>query len=260
MQTYLAGQDITLEFPFDTVDGVVNAVAYRIVDDEGVEILARTPVATFVAGSPSVLISIPATLNSVPEDRNAVAREIQLDLTVAGGASATVPMDTSYRLVPRERLSVPKTSLLTRSGADLLALDMVNLPWFTAAGDDQKTSALMQARINIGSLSFHYDFSDWQSRVGGSLDLQSIDDLSDSEWASLDAGFRDALQRAQLVEADDLLNGSLERQHAASGVVSIVVGESSRTYRAGVLSRQVVCRRALDILARYLAAKRIGRA
>lgn len=264
MQSFLADQDITLTFDLVPTGMSVQSIEMEVVDHEGVVLSAKAPIGAFVAASPTVAAIVLATFNDLDATENAAARTINLYLTGTGLAAGIALLSASYRLVHEDRLPVPEASFQTLAGADMVAEDMVNLSAWATATDQAKVSALMESRHQIAAMRYHYVPDDWQSRVTAVVDCPDLDGLSANEFAQLDAAFRAALRRAQVLQADEFLarGASADAAYQDAGVVSIVIGESSRTYsrtRTAAQSRAVGSR-ALSVLSRFLAAPRVGRA
>jgi hypothetical protein len=263
MQSFLAAQNVSLSFDLTLTGMTVTGVEVTVLDHEGVTVVARAPLAGYTPGAESAEVTILAVNNALAADLNAAARTVNVYVTGTGAAAAIALLSASYRLVREDRLPVPDASFQTLAGADMEAEDMVNLAGWAAATESNKVSALMEARHRIAGMKFHYIPENWQSRVTREIDLPNLEDLSAAEFAVLDVPFRTALRRAQVVEANYILEraSSQDAAYRDAGVVSIVIGESSRTYarNRSVESSRPLHTRTLAILSRYLAPARIAR-
>lgn len=259
MLSFLAGQDITITLDPSLTGLEATALQYRVVDHEGIELVPKTAVPGWTPGTEASIV-VPALLNAVPTGKTQVARTLTLYVTGTGGASAVSTLDSSYRVVVEDRLPIPEASFLTLVGAEMIAEDMASLVGWKAADDKSKTAALMESREDINRLSFRYEPGDWQSRISRDFAVDTMSEMTASEWAALEPAFRNALQRAQVLQADAILARTSDDLAQEKGVTQIVIGESSRTFKNTRVGRPVVADRALRVLGPYLAPRRIARA
>jgi hypothetical protein len=264
MQTFLSGQDIVLSFDLSLTGLTPTAVEVEVLDHEGAVLAARAPLVGWVAPATEASVTVVAVNNAVAVGSSVAARTVHVFVIGTGGVAGEALMSESYRLVLQDRLPIPEASFQTFAGAEMEALDMINLSGWAAASESDKISALMEARHRIAGMRFHYVPDDWQSRVMTTIDYSSLSDLTASDWSGVDPIFKRALRRAQVIEADAVIARGVnqDQQFQDQGVVSIVIGESSRTYARTRPASAVrpVCGRALSVLSRFLAPARIGRA
>jgi hypothetical protein len=263
MQSFLSDQDITVNFDLSTVEMTVTGVEYRVEDQDGIELVPRGPLTSYVAPATEAAVTIDALMNSLG-DETALARTVQLFVSGTGAAAGETMLRASYRIVAAERLPVPEASFQTLAGAEMVALDLINVSAFVNASDSDKTAALMSAHNSLSRLPFHNTDDTTRSRAGtGLVDSRiNLNDITASEWAAIDPDFKSALKRAQVIEASELLSAA-DDQFASlreQGVTSITIGESSRTYTHQRIANIGVSHRALRLLSRYLAGRRIARA
>lgn len=265
MQTYLAGNAVALTISLvDAAGGAImaSAASYAVLNTDGGEVVALAPVAGFVATDTEVVITVAAITNTLA-GTVAEVRTVRLVLTTDAGV---VQVEAHYRITPASLLIVPASSFQTYGSALQIAADMVSVTSWDAAGSADRTRALLQARQNIGLLRFGVvAFLDWQwqSQVALRHAVGDINYYDAARFANLPLEFRDALKRAQVLEADFLLSagpGSLQEKRDA-GLTSDTVGESSQTFTARKPFKGVICSRALSVLAKFLATShRLGRA
>jgi hypothetical protein len=264
MQTFLAGQALSFEFDLSSTGLTPTGVEFAVLDHEGVVLAARAPLPGYVAPATDIVVTIAQGLNALDAAMNAAARTINIYVIGTGGAAGTALLSSSYRLVHEDRLPVPTASFQTLAGAEMEAADMLNVDAWNTATDQQKVSALIDARNRISLLRFSYIPEDWQSRVSRTIDIVDLDELTLSEFTALDAAFKQALRRAQVIQAAESIaqSSSQDQSYRDAGVTSITIGESSRTYspNRSMEHSRTVCGRARGVLSKYLAPARIARA
>jgi hypothetical protein len=260
MNKYLAGEAVTVTFPLDESMGVAPATAsYRLLDeDENVLIEQDTPtdpangaVTIRVDGAMNMLApAVTSGSNTLQPAQLRAARTAQITLVYQNG---TVRLEQSY-LIEASSLLVPGTnSFQTLAKANLVALDIPALNGWGAATDDQKIAAMIQARINLGMLRYRYRFDDnWMNYVMPEFALYSITTLTQEEYVELPVQFRRAIERAQIIEADDLLNVDPVLAKRRMGIVSETVGDSTTTFNAVRPDRGLVCPRAMLEVTRFV--------
>ncbi len=259
MLTLLSDQDVTLTFDPSATGLDATLVEYKVIDHEGVEIFARQMLPGWSAGAEAVVV-VSSSLNQLAAGLTSVARTVILFVTGLGSAAGTATLQSSYRLVSEDRLPIPQASLLTLAGADMIADDLVSMLGWKGASDAVKTAALLEARQDLNSLAFRYQPLDWQSRVTSDFSLESLEEVSETEYAALEPAFKNALQRAQLLQAEHLLSRTDDDAYREAGVTSITIGESSKTFGNRSVSKVRMSDRSMRVLAKYLAPRRIGRA
>lgn len=258
MQSFLAGHDVTLTFNASTLGLTLTSASYRVVDEDGIELISATGVSTSTPAA--VGITVPAVKNSIVAGKGAAARTVELTLVGTGLASGCALMTSSYAITLANRLIVPSVSFQNLTSAELLAMDLASLDGWNGASDTQKVAALIEARERLCKLHFRFDPLDWQNRVTGWFpDYKDFALITLDEFNALDERFRLALKRAQVVEASELIGRSEDLMNRDAGVVSVTIGDSSRTYLQQKAARYPVSGRAMSILSRYLAAKRLTR-
>lgn len=273
MNVYLAGTAVSLTVLLNDSGGNpldVTALDCRIVDQDGAEVLARTPLESFVANDTEVLISVPAELNDLPAGSTRAARSVELYCTTTSGV---VVLQTAYMIEAVVTLTVGVNTFLTLAGAELTAMNLPNLTGWSNASDREKTSALVDARLHICQLRFTL-LNAWsqdslnyvpegstptpyvgQTRFAGDLSL-----LTATQYASLPTRFTDALKLAQVAEADAILGGYPVDVRRQEGLMLESIGEVKQMFRPGKPLDLPVCRRALRYLSSFVTfAKVVGR-
>ena len=271
MNVFSASTDVTVSVPLADKSGnalTVDAVTYRVVDQDGQVIVPDTPLASFAAGSAAAVIVVPAEKNSLAVGVPNALRNLVLECRI--GANTVVIQD-AYGIEVEDPLVVGINSFQTIAQARFTAMGLIDIPSWEAADDRSQILALIEARAHIIRLSFRALNSNvnWGqdslnfvpegnrdvSYVGrsdmfnfnGSLEL-----LTAEQFKKLPTYFMDALRRAQVVEANEILGGDSIASRRRLGLVQDNVGESRQTFRASKPLELPVCARALQFLSRYV--------
>lgn len=292
MDIFLAGTPVSLSIPLQDRSGnpiVADSVDYRVVDQSGAEVVARTPLASFVAGDSTATVDILASQNAVAAIPSTITfnqidtfsvrevRTIELFVVVGGN---TVLLLKSYAIEPSDPLVVGINSFQTFSQAELTALEVPNTPGWDSASDHDKIAALIEARQHLCQLNFWMLNSNvnWgQDSLNfvpeGSFDTPyagsnhnpfvfngNLSLLTPTNFARLPARFRAALNRAQLAEADTIIGGDPIDERRKHGVVVETIGEVKQMYRQSKPVDLPCSRRALKYISYYVSfGKKIGR-
>jgi hypothetical protein len=274
MDIYLAGTQVTLVVPLEDRSGnpiSVTSVSYRVISQDGTEVVALAAVDGFVDGDVEVTVVIPALVNviaEIPESINSdqidtfSVREVRTAELYLNAGGNTVMLTKSYALEPTEALIVGINSFQTLPQAELTSLDVPNTPGWDAASDRERIAALVDARVRICQLSFSLSGSLAQNNIGygvsdGAGDLAA---LTPTQYVNLSVRLRVALAKAQLAEADAILGGDPAEIKRQEGITLDVVGESRQAYRQGKPLDLPISKRALRYLSKFISfSKTIGR-
>lgn len=271
MNTYLAASDVNLSFPVVDAQGqplLPSAASYRVLDEDGNVLVG--PVTVDGTVNPIVIL-IPAALNQTPQPpaSNLVPqfgtlrayRRCELTLSTGGG---DVLLTQEYILAPNANsILVPGTnSFQTINKAELVALDLPNLNGWNGATRDQRVSAMIQARLNLGQMSYRYRWSEnWQNFIFPEFGIYSIIQFTQDQYLSLPVDFRQSMERAQILEADDLLGTDPVLAKRQQGITSETIGSSTTMFGQVRPVRQLICPRAMHELSRYIVKRiRLSRA
>ena len=283
LEVYLDSTDVTLAI--DLVDNAgnalnVNSVDYRVVDQNGTELVARTALTGFVAGDSIATVMVTGDLNAVNVSAGNT-REIRTVDLYCGLDGGTTLITRSYAVELTDPLVVGVNSFQSFPQAQLTALDIPNIGAWDAASDQEKIRALMDAREHIVQLNFNLlnsnvNFGQDQLAYVPEGSFQSsyvarnslfifngnLAILNPTQYNALPERFKSALRKAQIAEANAILGGDATDAMRTSGVIEDRIGESSQKFRdRGVALRLPVSRRALGYISYFVTfAKRIGRA
>lgn len=271
MNTYLAASDVKLSFPLVDAQGnpvLPSAASYRVLDEDGVVLAGPTSI--LAASSPATIV-IPAALNQTPAppESNLVPqfgtlrayRRVELTIgTIAGDLLLTqeyiLERDSNSALVPGTN------SFQTINKAELVALDIPNLNGWNAADRNARVAAMIQARLNLGQMSYRYRWSEnWQNFIFPEFGIYSIIQFTQDQYLSLPVDFRQTMERAQIMEADDLLGTDPVLAKRQQGITSETIGSSTTMFGQVRPVRQLICPRAMHELSRYIVKRiRLSRA
>lgn len=255
MNSYLPGQALSLAVSLVDRSGAAvqaTAVSFRVLDAAGLEVQAPVPVTIATPPVSSVTLEITQAANTLVAGVTSAARAVEITVTTAAGKF--IQMDY-YVLMAGDGLEVGQNTFATMTEAVAIAFDMSWMDGWHASTIDARVGALKAAREDLCRLTYRYSPEDDQTRIVHSPDLFTIDlkDYDATELATLSAGFRQALKRAQVIQADYRLAGSTTERQREDGLMSRTVGESSEMYRPGMGPiKYPVCKAAMAALSGYL--------
>lgn len=278
MNVFLAGTDVSQVVDLLDADGNqlnVSSISYRVTDETETEVIALTALAGFAANSPQATIAIPAASNTLTGVTRGL-RAIELHCIIAGN---TVVLLSSYVIQTADPLAVGVNTFQSLAQADFVATMVPNTPGWDAATSTQKIGALIEARTRICRLNFSpinsnkfwgqdmLNFVPEGTRevnyINGQLTYLFGGDLSmvtPDQFKKLPQMLLDALNLAQIAEADVILAGDTIDSRRAEGLVLDTIGESKQMFRTSKPLDLGVSRRALRYLARFITfSKRIAR-
>ena len=276
MEMYLAGTDVTAVIPLQDRNGNalnVTALEYDVVDQNDAVVVERAALPGFVPGAGEATVIVPASANALSGTNWREVRRIRLYCSV--GANA-VELRFSFGVSLADALLVGTNTFQGLDQAELTALDIPNLDAWDAATDDEKQAALIDARGRICALSFrllnsNIDFGQeslnyvpegsYKTRHAGLFMFDGNLAILDAEqYKQLPERFKEALRKAQVTEADNILGNDVIGQKRDAGIVQDAVGESRQTFRDAKPLDLPICKRALRFLAAFIQFnRRIGR-
>ena len=282
MDLFLAQTDVTLAVPL--IDGSGNSIGsplpvsrieVRVVDQDGVECLARQMLPGFSENAPVATVMVPAACNQLPDGAIRGLRLIELFCTVGGN---TVLLQGAYGIEMPEPLVAGVNSAQSVAMAEFTALLLPNIPGWERSNRDARVAALIDAWRQIGQLSFWVLTGASRSQDslafvpegqfvtnvatadGQFLSNGGLDTLTPTQYGALPDRFKQALRLAQVVQADAILGGDPLDQRRREGLIAEAVGESRQAFRPGAPLNLPISRRALGYLSAFVSlSKRIGR-
>lgn len=187
------------------------------------------------------LIPIAAAFNVLEDGELSAARILRVELKTAAGS---VRRAHSYIIEGEVRLALMVNSFMTLEAAEILVRDLPHTTGWNGATTDQRYAALVEAfnRLTRISMKFPNPLPAGQVRHP---DDETV--ILRSDWSEIDeatflampAPFRKALRMAQIVEANELLEGDTIASKHRAGIISETVGESSMMLRTSKLELSV---------------------
>lgn len=236
-----AGADVSVLFPFKDLNGnavTPTALSARVLDQDD-EVVVAPYAVSFTPGSSSTTITVPGSANQVTGGASQ-ARKIEVTVTTAQGS---FKLESIYVLRPQDRLILLTNSFQTYAKALALSGDIAGITTFGALDDAMRQTALITAFERITRISFTVrrleDFDHfYQIAPPYNDDTQYVTpahwkQMTMPEWLNLPEAFRDALCKAQIIEADDLLQINSPAVKRRMGILSETVGESSMMFQSG---------------------------
>lgn len=251
MNVYRDGTTVKLTIPLTTDSGELIpslvSVAYRVVDHNNVEVVPHTAVADFTPGDSSVTLTIAGANNAVGTARR-VLRIVEVATT--DDAGTVLYLNSVYAVETAELLTKGVNSYQSYGAALITALDMPALDAWEAANERSRTQAMIEAYHRLGKLVYRIPYR----LISG--DIVSLNNWTQTEFDKLPEPFLTALRRAQLCEANIILEGNAGdsvQKLREEGLMSKTVGESSMMFRPGQPLKLLVDRKTLDILSGFVS-------
>lgn len=263
MKTYYRGSSVVCDFELRidndvSIGDIVSMYKVRISDDND-ETLKEQEVHLSEDDLESLLsITIDPELNELGEDEATAYRSVELVIKLFDGTYRQY--QDEYMIIGGKELIVGVNSFLTYGGAQKLSYQTPLIDHWNEAEKEERVKALHEAYNRICLLSF-YVVEKWDYKHAAfpkaAFNLNSI---SREEYLGLSSKFRKALEMAQLVEADDVLNVDSIDERRRRGLILETIGESKQMFDSGKALTFPVSSRALRYLGKYLiTSKRTGR-
>lgn len=234
MKFYPADSIVEVQVNFTDLNGndvtptAVTAVLYDEEDSEIVD-FGSLPLEP---EEKSKVIVVPAVFNGLDYELRA-ARILRVNLKTAAG---TISRSLSYILEAEQRLQIMTNTFQSYESAMIASLDMVNLTGWSATSEEQRRAALVEAYRRITMIPMKYgirdDYDKLSFREEHFIARDLWEEITPEMFAEFPTHFRKALRRAQLIEANELLQGDAVARKRRSGIVSETIGESSMTIKA----------------------------
>ena len=248
---FIANSDVN--FTINLVDGsgqpvTATAVSYAVLNEASEVIVAKTPLVSFVENDVTAVISVPASLNTIPAGATASVRYVTLYVTTEAGQ---IEISDYYIIRNAEVLQVGVNSFQLYPSAIAIAAMRVGLDYWDAASNEQRVKALAQAHGNIGRVNLRDVYDDAEmSRVVSPWDDEKsgVAGLNQQQLEGLDKEFLRALKIAQVIEANYLLGGNETDEIRNTGALSVTVGEAKQFYTSVKPLTFAICRDAMRVL------------
>lgn len=235
MKLYPENYVVSVIVNFTDLNGqaiVPTAVRAKLYDGDDMEVVDFGSL-PLVDGATSKTIAIPAEFNVLGEGQLSAARILRVELETASGV---VRRSTSYIIEGEFRLALMNNSFQSIEAAELLARDMPNLTGWNAASDERRFAALIESFNRLTRIPMKFTTQEPGVDLYTPLEREANrtiigrDDwagISETEFLTWPAHFRKTLRRAQLYEANELLEGDTMGKKARAGILSETIGESS---------------------------------
>ena len=249
---------------------IPTAISVSFRDETGVLIDTLSPTLP-VSPATTVTFGVDGPSNTLGLNVRKGARTIETIFTTVQG---TFTETTHYLLEATTQLVLLSNSFMTFPEALMIRSDLPAAPGWDSVTDSTRMAALMIAHWNLCAMVYKYRVGlAGQSRIsdfgGVTTDpygrvFASVSDIRNTaawEWAEFPDDFKTALKRAQLCEADSLLQGDPVADKRHSGIVSEKIGESAMTFLQVPEARFAVSRAALQYLSGFVVhSHRLSRA
>lgn len=232
-------------------------LSYRILNHRGEELLAQTEYED-VSGQASYEIVVPAELNILDAGNQLEIRLIEAYIESSVGVTK---MEESYSIESETVLVTGENSFQTYPEALMTALTIPNLEYWDNADKGQRVIAMIASRRIFGRLRFRYNFDSQDHLCDDSVNVSDITLLTPEQFNALPSGFKEALKRAQILEADSMLDSSSEfqeiRKLAELGVTRSEVYEAKVSLGSGTTPyKTTLCDRAMQELTKWLVFRK----
>jgi hypothetical protein len=247
MEAFPAGKQVSVTVQLTDLSGnplTPTAVSARVVDESGTEVVAQFSV-TPTGASATIVVEGPSNLLSVGQ--TAGIRTVKVAVSTNDGS---YNFDESYilKVAPADALVVLVNSFQTFNQAVLTAAEIPGLKGWDneLTTDELRIAALTEAYRRIIQIGMNVR---WPRDVDAQTYLTTTDWIGDQTrlitpeyWQFINLNsyntfypehFRQALRRAQVAEADDLLSGDPIEERRRMGLLSETIKDSSMMFRSG---------------------------
>lgn len=260
MNLYPENYDVTIGVAFTDLNGSAvtpTAVRAKLYDGDDALILDFGSL-PFDVGEGSKDIVVPAAFNVLGAGELRAARILRTVLETDAGE---IRRASSYIVEGEIRLALMINSFVTYEAAELIAFDIPNLAGWRGADQEDRCAALISAyhrltRIPMrfvidpvehekrsrnsgygasgyyndqGRRVYHWsrDIAGYFGRQEMVIPIEAWANIDEDEFLSFTKQFRDAVRRAQVAQANDLLENDATARRHRQGIISETVGESS---------------------------------
>ena len=269
MNTYLDAQDVVFAIAHANADGgalTPTGISLSVYDEE--DELVHGPVTpTPAVGAGPTSVTIPGSANTLAEGEINGARRVRVTITTSGG-SFLIP--TFYLIKSEIMLIVPSNSFQSMTGALSKALIVSEMTAWDAAGETERTVALMEAYRRITQQTFRAEYTSvdsmriitWPGESANSAELgaSTFAAMTRAEYDELPILLRNALALAQVAEANDILTADPIVDRRRAGLLAESIGESSMMFKTMKPIDRGLGTRAMSYLRQFLISRvKIGR-
>jgi hypothetical protein len=220
MLEFASNTQVTIEVPhsYNDTDLTLTAFEYELLDADSNVVIAKQALTGFDATGTSSNVVIPAVSNASTAKKD--ARLLNCYLTSAEGSYIVSQV---YILKGNAlQLTVLSDSFMTYTESVLIRAKIAEeQEFFDSLNDELKVVALENAYGRLANLKFQV----------GTTEIPDIKSLSLNAFQALNPDFLAALKKAQIIEANALVENSPVRDKIRAGIISETIGESSMFFR-----------------------------
>lgn len=205
---------IVVEHKYNNTDLTLTGMKYEVLDVNSNILLAKTDVPTFTTGTNSTTIDIDGDTNQIIGKRDARCLTVYL-ITAAGEYIEMIVYVLKGNML---ELTVLQDSFMTFAESVLTRYTMAEeQEYFDMLNDEMKAIALEEGFNRIKRLKF---------KIGTAI-YTDITSIPLQDFLALDANFLKAIKKAQIAEANSIVENSPIRDKIKAGIISETIGESS---------------------------------
>jgi hypothetical protein len=224
MLEFASNTEVEIEIPYEYNGSslTLTGFEYELLDANSEVIQARIADENFNASTSSSVLTIPVASNTTT-----AKRDVRLLNCYLINAAGTFIVPQVYLLKGNQLNLTPLTdSFMTYSQAVLTRVGMAeSQDYYDALTDELKAVALEESFTRLAKLKFKV----------GTTEILDIKSLTLSAFNALNADFHSDIRKAQIAEANAIVEASPVRDKIRAGIISETIGESSMFFRqAGV--------------------------
>lgn len=269
MDLYPQNTDVKLAVPATEDDGtqILNLLEVKVtVRDDKQELVGAFSAPLPEGSADDYTITVPKSLNALIGTVRGL-RVVNVQFVVgphSQNIERIVERSIRYMIGEPVKLAVMENSFALYGRFVMDGAALFNAAGWSNANEQRQVTALIQAYRSITRMSLEYTPLDKDGKydIGNEEIIDHLDwhQMRAAEFEELPADFREALIRAQLLEANELLQGNVYEDRVRAGVRSETIGESSVTFNTSV-RQYSVSRSALQVLGPYIVrSMRLARA
>lgn len=270
--------DVSISVPYVDQNGdatAPSAASYRVTDENNLELVPLTAVSGFVPGQLAAAILVPAAANLLPTqpiltlgmtvpDRVPLRalRVVEVQMTVAAGIQITKGY---YSINARLPLQLLVNSFQTYEHSLMERFNMPALDGWDSATDLERQSAMVESFFRLQKLGYRIKMAGWGDSppAGYSVSMPWLAGdwvispriwpiMQVDWWTQYPQHFKEAMYRAQIAEADVILNGDIVAERRADGLLSETIGSSSMMFRSGKPLDMPISKQTAKYLTNYI--------
>jgi hypothetical protein len=255
MQNYTPGSPVPVTFMLQNEAGETlepTSLRWRVLDEDDQALMDWTALTLPSPPEDQITLTVPASMTSLATGLVRGLRSVELEVATA---SATINLSEQILLTTASTLVAGVNSFCSYSRAVMTAEDFTEQTmagWQRESRREERERALIEAHQAIMRMPLYVKPS-----------RQNLQTFIDKEgFAEIDPTMLQALRRAQVLEASEILNADPTAMARRNGLLSMTVGESSQYFgTAKPFESAVMSRQALKVLSPWISySVRIGRA